>query len=226
MGWRGFNCSLPHKQAIISYLDSVAPSASIIGAVNTVIIDSDGHLAGENTDGRGFTESLLSVTPITGAHITLFGAGGAARAIAVECALAGASSITVVNRTAQRGEELAHLIEHSTPARAFYAEWTPHYVIDPTATVVINATSIGFASPDEHLSVDPNSVTAAMVVADVVANPPMTPWLRSAEEQRATTLTGLGMLVNQAAINGRLWTGVALDRGIMHTTLEQVFALR
>lgn len=226
MGWRGFNCSLPHKVAIMSYLDHVAPSASIIGAVNTVIINSDGHLTGENTDGQGFTESLASVTTIGGASITLFGAGGAARAIAVECALAGAASITVVNRTEQSGTGLAHLIAHSTPAQSTYAKWTPNYEIESTATVVINATSIGFSSQNERLSVAPESVSAEMVVADVVANPPLTPWLRQAQERGATTLTGLGMLVNQAAINGRLWTGADLNRTVMHTALEQVFALR
>ena len=105
MGWLGFNCSIPHKVAILDYLDAMAPSAGIIGAVNCVI-NRDGHLTGENTDGQGFVRSLRTVIDPTGRDMVVLGAGGAARAIAVESALAGARSVTIVNRTPERGEEL------------------------------------------------------------------------------------------------------------------------
>ena len=96
MGWAGFNCSIPHKVAVIAHLDELAPSASIIGAVNCVV-RRDGRFVGENTDGQGFLASLRTVVDPADKHVVVFGAGGAARAITVETALAGAASITVVN---------------------------------------------------------------------------------------------------------------------------------
>ena len=226
MGWLGFNCSIPHKQAIIEYLDELAPSARIIGAVNTVI-NKDGHLTGENTDGQGFVESLRTVADPAGKQFVIFGAGGAARAIAVESALAGARSITVVNRTVDRGEELASLVDSKTPASARFEPWTPNFTIPAGTDIVINATSIGFhPNADQTLDVNIASLAPGMVVADVVANPPMTRWLTAAEAAGCTPLTGLGMLVNQALVNARLWTGQTLNAAVMHTALEQALDIR
>ncbi|MFM9048570.1 MAG: shikimate dehydrogenase family protein, partial [Actinomycetota bacterium] len=97
MGWLGFNCSIPHKIAILDYLDELAPSAAIIGAVNCVINDN-GRLTGENTDGQGFVNALRTIVDPAGKRFVILGAGGAARAIAVESALAGAAAIEIVNR--------------------------------------------------------------------------------------------------------------------------------
>ena len=225
MGWLGFNCSIPHKVAIVEYLDDLAPSAEIIGAVNTVVI-RDGRLTGENTDGQGFVESLRSVTDPADKKVVIFGAGGAARAIAVESALAGASEITIVNRTASKGEELAALVDSRTPADARFTPWTTHFAIPEGSDIVINATSIGFhPNEDQTLDVDFSTFRPRMVVADVVANPPMTRWLTAAEGAGCIPLTGLGMLVNQALVNARLWTGQTLNGRVMHETLEQALGL-
>jgi shikimate dehydrogenase len=97
MGWVGFNCSIPHKVAVIEHLDGLGESARIIGAVNTVVRRGDRY-EGENTDGRGFVESLASVLDLQGKTVVLLGAGGAARAVAVELALAGVAHVRVVNR--------------------------------------------------------------------------------------------------------------------------------
>lgn len=225
MGWLGFNCSIPHKVAVTGYLDELATSAAIIGAVNTVI-NRDGYLVGENTDGQGFIESLRKVADPAGQVFVIFGAGGAARAIAVESALAGADAITIVNRTPGPGEELATLIDSRTPATASYLPWTPEFRLPANAGIVINATSIGF-HPDTHatLDVDTETFLPGMVVADVVANPPHTRWLAAAATAGCTTVTGLGMLVNQALINGRLWTGVDLSATVMQRELERLFGV-
>ena len=225
MGWLGFNCSIPHKIAILQYLDDLAPSAAIIGAVNTVINDN-GHLTGENTDGQGFLKSLREVTDPTGQQVVIFGAGGAARAIAVESALGGARSVTIVNRTATRGEELAALIDERTPATGTYLPWVANFALPPAAQIVVNATSIGFhPNADVTLDVDATTFMPHMVVADVVANPPQTRWLTAAAAAGCTTLTGLGMLVNQALINGKLWTGIDLSPDVMRHELEQLFGV-
>jgi shikimate dehydrogenase len=223
MGWAGFNCSLPHKLTVIEHLDGLAPSAEIIGAVNTVVM-RDGLWIGENTDGQGFVEALLGVCAIEGQRVVLFGAGGAARAVAVELALAGAAHITVVNRSRPRGQELADLITAKTPASAEYLHWTPAMPVPEGTGIVVNATSIGlFPAVDEQLDIDGTTLRPGMVVADAIPNPPRTHLIRSAEAAGCTVLDGLGMLVNQGAIAIRLWTGVDVDRGVMRRELETIF---
>ncbi len=229
MGWRGFNCSIPHKVAVIEHLDALAPSAEIIGAVNTVVIDrSSGapRLTGENTDGQGFVASLRPVRDPAGQHVVILDAGGAARAIAVEVALAGALSVTIINRTAERGEAVADLIDTRTPAAGRYLPWTPAVHIPHGTGVLINATSIGFhPNEGETPDIDITSLTPDMVVADVVVNPPDTNFLQAAAAQGCTTLDGLGMLVNQALINARLWTGQELSGPVMRAVLEEIFEI-
>jgi len=229
MGWRGFNCSIPHKVAVIEHLHELAPSAEIIGAVNTVVIDRGSgapRLTGENTDGQGFVASLKPVRDPAGQHVVILGAGGAARAIAVEVALAGALSVTIINRTPERGQAVADLIDTRTPAAGRYLPWTPAVHVPHGTGVLINATSIGF-HPNEHDTpdVDVTSLTPDMVVADVVVNPPETNFLKAAAAQGCTTLDGLGMLVNQALINARLWTGHDLSGPIMRGVLEEIFEI-
>ena len=222
MGWAGFNCSLPHKVTVIEHLDHLAPSAEVIGAVNTVVV-RDGLLIGENTDGQGFLEALRGVGEIRGRRVLLFGAGGAARAVAVELALAGAAHIAVVNRGRLRGQELADLIAAKTTAAAEYLHWHPAMPIPTDTDIVINATSIGlFPRVDDQLDIDWTTLRPGMVVADAIPNPPRTHLIRRAEAAGCTVLDGLGMLVNQGAIAIRLWTGVDVDRSVMRRELERV----
>jgi shikimate dehydrogenase len=224
MGWAGFNCSLPHKVAVIPHLDALHQSAELIGAVNCVMRRDEGWV-GANTDGQGFVASLRTVVDPAGASIVLFGAGGAARAIAVESALAGAAHITVVNRDAARGHQLVSLIAERTPARAELTVWDHRYALPETAEIVINATSIGlFPDVDARLEIEPDSIRRDMVVADVIPNPPRTGLLRGAEQRGATVLDGLGMLVNQGVIGIRHWTGIDADVEVMRQTLERLFA--
>ena len=215
MGWAGFNCSIPHKVAVVEHLDGLAESAAVIGAVNCVVA-RDGRLVGENTDGQGFMASLRTVVDPAGKRLVLFGAGGAARAIAVEAALAGAGPITVVNRDAGRGGALVALLRERTPADAELVEWRGAYRVPETTEVVVNATSVGlFPDVGARLDVDPDSLRPGMVVADVIPNPPRTALLEDAEARGCTALDGLGMLVNQGVISIRHWTGVDADPAVM-----------
>ena len=224
MGWAGFNCSLPHKVAVLDHIDELGESAAIIGAVNCVVA-RDGRLVGENSDGAGFLTSLRTRVDPVDADVVVFGAGGAARAIAVEVALAGAHRVTVVNRGRARGEELAALVDARTPAAADYLPWTPFIAIPPDTDVVVNATSIGlFPDVDARLDVDVASLSPSMLVADVIPNPPSTALLRAAAERGCPTLDGLGMLVNQGIISIALWTGVAADPAVMRGALAEIFA--
>jgi shikimate dehydrogenase len=223
MGWVGFNCSIPHKVAVIEHLDGLADSATVIGAVNCVV-RRDGRLIGENTDGQGFLTSLQTVVDPGGKSLVLFGAGGAARAIAVETALAGTASITIVNRDPARGAELVALLNERTPARAELVAWDGVYTVPAGTDIVVNATSIGlFPDVDAQLDLDLDSLRPGMVVADVIPNPPRTRLIRDAEARGCTVLDGLGMLVNQGVIGIKHWTGIDPDRAVMRAKLEELF---
>lgn len=224
MGWAGFNCSLPHKVAVIAHLDDLAESAATIGAVNCAVRRGD-RWVGENTDGQGFVESLRTVADPAGQSVVVLGAGGAARAIAVETALAGARQVTVVNRDADRGRALAELIRSRTPAQAEFVPWDRPVRVPAAAGVLVNATSVGLA-PDTGalVDVDLDTLRPGLVVADVIPNPPRTALVAAAEERGATTLDGLGMLVNQAVIGIELWTGVAAEPAVLRAALEEAFA--
>ena len=208
MGFRGANLTMPHKIQILPLLDEIGVSASIIGAVNTVVC-RDGRWIGENSDGKGFVAALLkNGGTLEGKHVTLLGAGGAARAIGVECALAGAAKISVINRNAQRGAELAALIADKTPAQAEYLPWTPAVAIPAGTQILINATCVGFgADADKAPDICYDTVTPGMYVSDVVFNPTDPLFLQKARARGAKTLNGVGMMVQQGAINFTIWTG-------------------
>ena len=226
MGWVGFNCSLPHKVAVVAHLDGLGDSASIIGAVNCVVRRGDA-LIGENTDGQGFLASLRAVTDVHQKRIVVLGAGGAARAIAVETALAGVASITVVNRNPERADQLVRLIDERTPARTDLVVWRKPYLIPEDADILVNATSVGlFPDVDARVNIDAASLRHGLVVADVIGNPPSTALLREAHARGCTTLDGLGMLVNQGAISIEYWFGVSPDRTVMRTALEEAVGVR
>ena len=222
MGWKGFSCSLPNKQEVIQYLDELDTSAKVIGAVNCVVI-KEGKLTGYNTDGQGFIEALSEITSVKGKHITLLGAGGAARAIAVEAALAGAKHITLINRNEERGQDLVKLIEENTQAKASFTKWTKQVAIDSQTEILVNATSIGLNDADAIPDIDLASIEKAMIVADVIPNPPETKLLREAAKKGCTTLNGLNMLVNQGAQNVYNWFGKKVDRAPMKASLEEIF---
>jgi shikimate dehydrogenase len=222
MGWIGFNCSLPHKVAVIALLDDLAASARLIGAVNCAM-RSDGRWIGENTDGQGFLASLRTVVEPAGQRALILGAGGAARAIAVELALAGASELWVANRSVPKASEIAELVNAETSTTCSAVEWRDELTVPSSASLVVNATSLGLPGSGEvHLSFE--AAPSGLVVCDVIPNPPDTPFLKRAAQAGATTLDGRGMLLNQAAINIELWTGVDPDREVMGAALDQAIA--
>lgn len=223
MGFQGFNCTIPHKVKVIEYLDELGESASLMGAVNCVV-RRNGRWIGENTDGKGFVSSLRELTDPRNKKVVIFGAGGAARAISVEVALAGASSITIVNRSSSRGEELTTLLTDKLSCSADFVSWEGTYSIPSDTEVVINATSIGlFPDLEARLDFDPNSLLSSMVVADVIPNPPTTHLVRDARNKGCKVIDGLGMLVNQGVIGIKHWTGIDPDPGVMRAALEEVF---
>ena len=223
MGWRGFNLSMPHKVRVIQHLDELGESARLINAVNCVVA-REGRLVGENTDGKGFLSSLQPVLDPAGRHVVVLGAGGAARAIAVELALAGVGRLTIVNRTQARAAELASLVRAARPIEVDALNWNADYAVPATADVLVNATSIGLGDATARVPVAAASLRPGLVVADVIPNPPQTALLRAASHAGCTTLDGLGMLVGQGVLGISYWTGVGVDPVPMRTALEEVFS--
>lgn len=223
MGFAGFNCTIPHKVAVIQHLDGLGESAEVMGAVNCVVRRGD-QLIGENTDGKGFVTSLRPLVDPKGKRVVLFGAGGAARAISVEIALAGASHVTVVNRSTARGAELVALLRERVEVEAEFVPWGGDYDVPEGTDIVVNATSIGlYPDVDARLALNTDTLTAAMVVADVIPNPPHTRLVRDARERGCKVIDGLDMLVAQGVIGIRYWTGVDPDPEVMREALEEVF---
>jgi shikimate dehydrogenase len=222
MNWIGFNCSLPHKVAVIELLDGLAESARLIGAVNCAV-RSDSRWIGENTDGQGFLASLRTVADPAAQRALILGAGGAARAIAVELALAGAAELWVANRNVAKATDIANLVNAETNSACSAVEWREDLSVPESATLVVNATSLGLPGSGEvRLSFD--QMPAGLVVCDVIPNPPDTSFLQRARQAGATTIDGRGMLLNQAAINIELWTGVDPDREVMGRALDNAIA--
>lgn len=223
---RGINCTIPHKLNVIQYLDELSESASLIGAVNT-IVNNDGRLFGENTDGKGFMESLRAngVDP-RGKKIVILGAGGAARAISVELSLAGAGSITIVNRPEDEvlAKSLMELLK-KIAKKSDFVTWDHTYSVPADTEILVNATPIGlYPNVDDIPNIDLGTILPSMFVQDVIPNPAVTPFLRAAAARGARWNTGTGMLINQAAINIELWTGRKPNKEVMLRALEEALS--
>ena len=227
MKMRGINCTIPHKIEVIKYLDKIAPSAKLIGAVNTVIND-DGVLTGENTDGQGFMIALDSAgISAKDKNIVVLGAGGAARAICVELALAGAKKLTIVNipKDMALGEGLVRTLKENTTVAVDYVPWVDKFKIPAGTDILVNATSIGlYPNITDKPDIDYDTLTKAMYVQDVIPNPEFTPFLQEADKRGVKWQSGLSMLINQAALNITMWTGLEPDKEVMKRALEKALS--
>lgn len=224
MGFRGGNFTIPHKVAVIPHLASLSEAAELMGAVNCINRTDQGFI-GENTDGKGFVQSLRSICDPRDKRVVIVGAGGAARAIAVEVGLSGAAEIVIVNRTEQRGQELVDLLNDRVKVSSRLVVLAGDYAVEPEAEILINATSIGLGDASAKVPVAAESLHQGLVVADVIFNPPQTWLLREAAARGCQTLDGLGMLVNQGVIGFKIWTGVDPDPNVMREALEEFLGI-
>lgn len=224
---RGINCTIPHKIEVMKYLDEISESAKLIGAVN-MIVNDNGRLFGENTDGKGFMMSLASNgVDVKGKKAVVFGAGGAARAICVEMGLAGVADITIVNRAQDRhlGDALMEILRANTKTEVRYIDWDGPFTIPEDTDIVVNATSIGlYPNVDAMPNIDMDSIKPTMFVQDVIPNPTETAFIKEMRRRGIPCATGAGMLINQAALNIEMWTGLKPDKEIMYKALEEALA--
>lgn len=222
--FRGINLTMPHKITVLPYLDQLSPAAQVIGAVNTVVVREDG-LYGDNTDGRGFVEALRREgVSLAGQSVTLLGAGGAAKAIAVECALAGVRRITVVNRSRAHGEALVDTLRSHTNTQADYLPWSHQLPVPQGTDILINATPVGMRPRErEAPDLDYTTVGPDILAADVAFDPADTLFLARCAHRGARCVNGLGMLACQGALNFTLWTGAQAPFEIMRQALAREF---
>jgi len=230
LGLRGANVTVPHKQAVMPYLDWLTPAAQAIGAVNTIRVEEDGKLSGDNTDARGFVADLRDhgVT-LTGQRALVLGAGGSARAIVYGLAEAGCLSITVLNRTVDKAHELAQEIRDVFPFCRLSGHAMPDEIaiLAQEAQLIVNCTSLGMTPKIEGLPWDETvAFRPGQVVYDLVYNPPQTRLLVKAAADGAQAIGGLGMLIWQGAIAFERWTGQLPPVDVMRTAAEAVFAKR
>ncbi len=226
-GMRGLNLTIPHKVAVMEHLDAIAPDAAMIGAVNTVRFDN-GKLTGENTDGKGFLRGIRQDAGVDpkGKRVVVLGAGGAARAVVTELALAGAAEIEVVNRSVERGAAMVADLRAKTGAAIRFTPWEGVHRVDREAGLLVNATSIGlFPDIDAAPPVDLSDASESLLVSDAVFNPPETRLLDAARRRGLPTLDGLSMLVYQGVIGCEIWTGKTPPEDVMKAALRAALGL-
>ena len=210
-GTLGINITVPHKQAVIPFLDEVDEWATAAGAVNT-IVNRDGRLTGHNTDGPGFLQALLVETGYSpdGTRALILGAGGAARGILLALVRGGVDSLVIANRTFERAETLAQLAsENGVKSEAIPLAGDALTEAAASANLIVNCTTMGMShGPDEHGSpISAAQIPATAIVNDVVYTPLLTPILKEAAVAGATALGGLHMLVYQGVLSFQMWTG-------------------
>jgi shikimate dehydrogenase len=212
-GFTGVSVTIPHKVAVMDYLDEIEPVARRIGAVNT-IVHREGRLIGHNTDWSGAMKALEDRIDLQGKTAVVLGAGGAARAIAFGLKEKGAEPV-ILNRTVARAEALASGLQ---------CRFGPIELIEKLSfDLVINATSVGMSPRAESTPLH-KAALKDVLVFDTVYNPLKTRLIREAEERGGPTVTGLEMFVNQAALQFELWTGRKAPLDLMRSVAAQELA--
>lgn len=203
LGCSGWNVTVPHKTAIIPLLDEIDETAKRMNAVNTVVVLADGTLRGSNTDGPGFAFALEEQfgTACASGKVLVIGAGGAARGICFGLLEKGYGPITIANRTFEKAAELANEVPNAIAMSIQEAE-----AAIQDFTLIVQTTSVGMNFADAGMPLDPSTVKEGTIVADIIYNPLETAFLRTARENGAETMNGVGMFVHQGAIAFEKWT--------------------
>lgn len=222
---KGFNITMPYKGQVMEFLDEIDRAADMIGSVNTVL-NKDGKLIGYNTDGKGFVKSLEErKVKFKDEKIVILGAGGAARAIAIQLALDSAGEIVIVNRTIEKAERITNIINKEIPkvkARSIILDEGRLKEELKDAKILINTTPIGMEatlgkSPIEKL----DTLHRDLFVSDIIYDPAKTKFLSQAERAGCKTMNGLGMLVYQGAIAFKIWTDVDMPQSLIEDMLGE-----
>lgn len=222
MNVRGFNLTMPHKNAMCTLCDSLSPAAEIIGAVNTVV-NENGRFIGHNTDGIGYMRALKEDGfDIVGKKMTILGAGGAATSIFVQAALDGVSEISIFSRRSrffERAKQIIDILMERTNCKIRLYDFDNPEILRheiSESAILINGTSVGMSPNTEHsLITDISMFHKDLIVSDVIYNPRETTLLKLAREAGCQTQNGLYMLLYQGAEAFKLWTGEEMPIAII-----------
>ncbi|MFC1569886.1 shikimate dehydrogenase [bacterium] len=225
-GCPGFNATIPHKEAVISLLDTVDPSARRIGAVNTVK-NENGKLKGFNTDVLGLMEALKRGGWTPQGKVILLGAGGAARAAIEAMGLMEVKELILFDIVQERVDKLVYDFKDQHPMKIISGDINSElngYL--PEADLLINATPVGMWPKPENSPVNlPELMSSGLTIFDMVYKPLKTRLIRDAEQQGANTISGLGMLVAQALAADEIWLNQELPEGIFEKVWENLMTL-
>jgi shikimate dehydrogenase len=206
LGFVGANVTIPYKERMLELADQVSDRAAVIGAANTLIFQADGRILADNTDGYGFMENLRQSVPgwnPKAAPVTVFGAGGAARAVVSSLLDAGVPELRLTNRTRARAEAL----RTDFGTRVEVVDWVRAGTILDDCGLVVNTTALGMTGkPDLRVPLD--GLQPGTVVSDLVYVPLETRLLRVAAERGCIPVDGLGMLLHQAVPGFERWFGI------------------
>ncbi len=206
LGFSGCNLTIPHKVAAMSIVDQIDPLAQRIGAINCIVVETDGSLSGCNTDAFGYIQSLRDARPNWQANAgpaLVLGAGGAARAVIAGLLDSGVPSIRLTNRSPDKTQELVAAFGPQVVAVA----WAERHAAVEDVALVVNTTNLGMQGQPE-LDLNLSVLSPQALVSDVIYAPLETPLLAAARLRGNSTVNGLGMLLNQARPAFNAWFGV------------------
>lgn len=216
LGCSGWNVTVPHKEAIIPYLDEIDPLAEAMQAVNTVVV-KEGRLHGYNTDGVGFVASLRETFPEVeaDAEILIVGAGGAAKGISYALCRDGFRNMTIANRTYETAEQLSSQLNASAMTLSEAEQQLAQF------DIIVQTTSVGMAHSQEGSPLDVSQLKRGTIVADIIYNPLQTELMKQAEALGGKTMNGIGMFVHQGAIAFQHWLDIQPDTEQMTARIRQ-----
>lgn len=234
-GARGLNLTVPHKAVVLGHLAALSEAAKRAGSANTLTFTENG-IYGHTTDGPGFARAIREEFSIDlrGLRILILGAGGAARAVAVQCVLDEADEVHVANRTFAKAEEVVEVLRGLWHRERLLGPMDPlkAHPLDPDALkavldqmdLIVNCTSLGLG-PGDDSPLPARVIQPHHLVYDTIYRPARTPLMRAAGQSGARVANGLSMLLHQGALSLETWLGVEAPLAVMRAALRKAAGL-
>jgi len=224
LGICGVNVTMPHKEAVIAYLDWIDEAAKCLNSVNTIHCKNN-QLLGYSTDGIGVLRALKeNKTDPNGKQVLILGAGGAARAIAYTL-IQETEELIILNRTASKAEKLAETIKYKFDKKIITGTLSPESIREriSTADILLNTTSVGMSPHMNQSLIAQNDLKSDLTIMDIVYNPIETQLAKDAKAAGAKVISGVEMLIYQGAASFEIWTGQQAPVQVMRrAALEQL----